>query len=70
MIKVDWLSGGAFLRVLGASLLVKFSLPLGTFCKIFQPTGKQGPVPEEMFQTLLNNTKKAKALTGRNTRLI
>jgi hypothetical protein len=47
LIKVDWLDACIALRVAGAVLIV------------YPPAldGKQGPIPEEIYQTLLTNRK-------------
>ncbi len=49
MIKVVWLAADASLRVSGC-LVSKFSLPLANRLQIPPANGKQGPVPEEMYQ--------------------
>jgi hypothetical protein len=52
LIKVDWLAARDALRVVGAALVVGVKI-----CTILQPLRKQGPIPEEMFQTLLTHKK-------------
>ncbi len=53
LVKVDWLAACIALRVVGA-LLVVFLRHWRKICTIL---GKQGPVPEEMSQTLLTNKR-------------
>jgi hypothetical protein len=73
---VDWLPACIALRVAG-DVLVAFLRRWRKICTILQPIGKQGPIPEEISQTLLTNKKQGNpqtllsqhklGLTGRNT---
>jgi hypothetical protein len=60
MIKVDRLAAGASLRVSAWPLISKFSLTLASRLQNLPANGKQGPVLEEMYQTLLSNKKQGK----------
>jgi hypothetical protein len=60
MIKVDWLAAGASLRVSALPFISKFSLTLAYRLQSLLANGKQGPVPEEMYQLLLTNKKQGK----------
>jgi hypothetical protein len=55
LIKVDWLSACIALRVVGAVLVVSS----GVGVKLAQPSSQweQGPIPEEIYQTLLTIKK-------------
>jgi hypothetical protein len=55
LIKVDWLAPCIALRVVG-SVLVVFLLRWRKFSTT-PANGKQGPIPEEMSQTMLTNNK-------------
>ncbi len=56
MIKVDWLDACIALRVDG-DVLVAFLLRWRNICTILHANVKQGPIPEEIYQTLLTNKK-------------
>ncbi len=46
----------------GQHLICKFSLQLAYSLRSLSSNGKQGPVPEEMYQTMLTNKKRRKKL--------
>ncbi len=52
MIKVDWLAAGGSLIESAVFLVSYLAVGVNPLAN-----GKQGPVPEEMFQTLLTNKK-------------
>jgi len=52
--KVDWLAACIALKVVGAVLVV-FLWRSRKICTILQPM--EGPIPEEIYQTLLTNNK-------------
>ncbi len=54
LIKVDWLAACIALRVIGT---VFVTLALAYNLHSSPANGKQGPIPEEMYQTLLTNKK-------------
>jgi hypothetical protein len=56
LIKVDWLASCIALRVAGAVFVILLRR-WRTIYKVLKPNGKQGPIPEEMFQTLVTNKK-------------
>jgi hypothetical protein len=58
MTKVDWLAASAI------GLLLAYSL------QNLSANGKQGPVPEEIFQPLLTNKKRAKTRLRDATNII
>jgi hypothetical protein len=53
--KVDWLAACIALRVVSAVLV--FSTRVGVNLHNPRANGKQGPIPEEISQTLLTNKK-------------
>jgi hypothetical protein len=56
LIKVEWRDACTALSVVGAVLV--FSSGVGAKFHKLPANGKQGPIPEEIYQTLLNNKKK------------
>jgi len=57
LIKVDWLVACIALRVVCAEFVIILRR-CRTICKILHAANeKQGPIPEEMFETLLTNKK-------------
>jgi hypothetical protein len=55
--KVDWLAVCIALRVVGAVCICHFRQALTYNLHSPPASGKQGPIPEEMSQTLLPNKK-------------
>ncbi len=55
MIKVDWLAAGGLLRESAVFLVSYLAVGVNPLAN-----EKQGPVPEEMFQTLLTSKKQGK----------
>jgi hypothetical protein len=55
LIKVDWIANGIALRVVGAVFVV---VP-GVGINLHNPpaNGKEGPIPEEIYQMLQTNKK-------------
>jgi hypothetical protein len=53
---MNWLAACIALRVIG-DVLVVFLHRWHKICTTLQPMGKQGPIPEEISQTPLNNKK-------------
>jgi hypothetical protein len=59
MIKVDWLAAYIALRVVGGwRYICQFPAALAYNLHSPPANGKQGPISEEMSQTLLTNNKK------------
>jgi hypothetical protein len=56
LIEVDWLAACIALRVVGAALVV-FLRRWRKICTNPSANSKQGPIPEEMSQTLQTNKK-------------
>jgi hypothetical protein len=56
LIKTDWFDACIALRVIDA-LLVVFLRRWRKICTIHQPMEAQGPIPEEISQTMLTNKK-------------
>ncbi len=56
LIKMDWLATCIALRLVGAGLII-FLWRWRKICTILHPMGSKGPIPEEIYQTILTNKK-------------